>query len=194
MTRKPTSDPARRALLLDAAARLFERDGPNGTTVADIARAAGVSVGSVYLEFPGKGGILAALSERRLQGVCSAMARAGAAEAPGVPALRAALDARTAALLEGPLPPHEADVARCDCDGLQWAWDRFRSECRAALVSLLEAGVQAGALRGDAPALVDPLETAYAAFLPPGLHALPRAEVPARLAAMHRLVLEGLRR
>lgn len=45
---------AREARLLDAAARLFARFGFDKTSVEDIARAAGVSKGAVYLHWPSK--------------------------------------------------------------------------------------------------------------------------------------------
>ena len=45
---------AREARLLDAAARLFTRFGFDKTSVDDIARAAGVSKGAVYLHWPSK--------------------------------------------------------------------------------------------------------------------------------------------
>jgi len=45
---------AREARLLDAAARLFARFGFDKTSIDDIARAAGVSKGAVYLHWPSK--------------------------------------------------------------------------------------------------------------------------------------------
>ena len=48
--------------ILDAAERLLRHYGRNKTTVSDIAREAGIAVGSVYLEFETKDAIVAALS------------------------------------------------------------------------------------------------------------------------------------
>jgi AcrR family transcriptional regulator len=48
----------RRAQLVDASIRLFARQGYHPTSVRDIARAVGVSVGSVYTYFPSKEDIL----------------------------------------------------------------------------------------------------------------------------------------
>ena len=45
---------ARRALILEAARRLFATKGFHETSISDIARAAGVAVGTVYLHFPDK--------------------------------------------------------------------------------------------------------------------------------------------
>jgi AcrR family transcriptional regulator len=53
----------RRGQLLDAARRVFERDGYHATTVSDIVRTAGLSQGTFYLYFPDKKAIFAALQE-----------------------------------------------------------------------------------------------------------------------------------
>jgi AcrR family transcriptional regulator len=56
----PTSQP-RRTAILTAALRCFVRQGYTATTVEDICRASGASVGSVYHHFGGKDRIAAAL-------------------------------------------------------------------------------------------------------------------------------------
>jgi AcrR family transcriptional regulator len=57
---------ARRERLLDAAARLFARWGFAKTSVAEIAREAGISKGAVYLEFPDKEAVLQAVIHREI--------------------------------------------------------------------------------------------------------------------------------
>lgn len=52
----------RRKNILDAATRLFRHHGHAKTTMADIAREAGVAVGSVYLDVPSKEAIVEELS------------------------------------------------------------------------------------------------------------------------------------
>jgi AcrR family transcriptional regulator len=59
---------ATRALMLEAAHRLFERDGYSATTIAAIASEAGVAVKTVYLAFETKSGVLRALWNQRLRG------------------------------------------------------------------------------------------------------------------------------
>ena len=65
MTPSPTAagptSPPRRAAILAAALRCFVRRGYTATTVEDICRASGASVGSVYHHFGGKDRIAAAL-------------------------------------------------------------------------------------------------------------------------------------
>jgi AcrR family transcriptional regulator len=54
-------------VILDGAARVFAERGYAGGTTNRIARAAGVSVGSLYEYFPNKDAVLVALAERHLQ-------------------------------------------------------------------------------------------------------------------------------
>jgi AcrR family transcriptional regulator len=53
----------RRGELLEAARRVFERDGYHGTTVSAVVQAAGLSQGAFYLYFSDKKGVFAALQE-----------------------------------------------------------------------------------------------------------------------------------
>ena len=56
----------RRDAILDAAQRLLERDPEGVVSVADVADAAGLAKGTVYLYFPSKGALLLAVHERAL--------------------------------------------------------------------------------------------------------------------------------
>jgi AcrR family transcriptional regulator len=58
---------AKAAEILDAAEALLLRDGFEATTMAAIARGAGVSTNAVYWYFPGKDDVLAAVLRRRLE-------------------------------------------------------------------------------------------------------------------------------
>jgi AcrR family transcriptional regulator len=59
---------ATRLAILDAAQRLFERDGYAATTIGAIAKEAGVAVKTVYVAFENKSGLLRALWNARLRG------------------------------------------------------------------------------------------------------------------------------
>jgi len=58
---------AKAARILDTAEELLLRDGYDATTMAAIARAAGVASNAVYWYFPSKDDLLAAVLERRLE-------------------------------------------------------------------------------------------------------------------------------
>jgi AcrR family transcriptional regulator len=59
---------ATRAVILQAAQRLFERDGYAATTIAAVAAEAGVAVKTVYLAFETKSGLLRALWNQLVRG------------------------------------------------------------------------------------------------------------------------------
>src|SRR5579859_1375135 len=60
---------ATRNRVIDAARELFDSQGYQGTTIREIARKAGVSVGSVFTTFASKGEILSQVMEDRLDGL-----------------------------------------------------------------------------------------------------------------------------
>src|SRR6478752_8819506 len=67
-TRRREQAAATRREILEAAQRLFERDGYAATTMAAIAAEAGVSLKTVYLAFETKSGLLRALWHLLLRG------------------------------------------------------------------------------------------------------------------------------
>lgn len=84
MVRRTKQDAlATRAALLDAAERVFGERGVSRTSLADIARAAGVTRGAVYWHFKDKLDLFNAMMERVTLPLESELA--GAAEAPGDP-------------------------------------------------------------------------------------------------------------
>ncbi|MET8096547.1 helix-turn-helix domain-containing protein [Streptomyces sp. NPDC005236] len=87
-SRRPLRADARRNedRLLEAAAAAFARDGMNAS-VKDIARAAGVGVGTLYRRFPSKELLFAAIYRLEVQRLCEAAPRLAAARPP-VEALR----------------------------------------------------------------------------------------------------------
>lgn len=65
-TARRARDQAYRAIVLDAAERVFADHGFEATRIQDIAAAAGVSVGTIYGLFPGKTELFEAVHEARL--------------------------------------------------------------------------------------------------------------------------------
>ena len=74
--------------ILAAAVRVFARHGYHGSSMAAVAREAGIATGTTYLYFDRKQDLLVALFARHLTDYVSRCAPALAAEAPGVPRLR----------------------------------------------------------------------------------------------------------
>jgi AcrR family transcriptional regulator len=65
------------ARILDAAAERFVAAGFDATTTTEIAKRAGVSVGSLYQFFPHKESLLDALAERHIEGIDEILAAVG---------------------------------------------------------------------------------------------------------------------
>jgi AcrR family transcriptional regulator len=94
------ADAARnRRLVLDAAARLFERDGPSCVTMEAVAAEAGVGKGTVFRRFGDRAGLARAIISEREGALQEAMIRGEPPLGPGVPA-RERLIAFGAAYLE----------------------------------------------------------------------------------------------
>lgn len=85
-----------RARIVDAADRLFRERGYRGTSVEDIASAAGVGVRTIYLHFESKAAILLAYFDDWLDAFTAEFAKRPARE-PVADAVRASLDALVAA-------------------------------------------------------------------------------------------------
>ena len=187
------SDSERRAQVLRAAERLLRHYGPGKTTIGDIAREAGIGVGSVYLEFGSKDEIIAELARRRHDRVLSAMRHA--AEAGSFSSrLAAALEARVAALLDVSRDgAHGCDLVLCGAAGVKSAYGRFRAEELAFVAELLEAGARAGEFQiTTAIEAAELLQLAFARFSPPWLFEQDRREVLRLVEGMTKLVLRGL--
>ena len=93
MARRTKEDAlATRSSLLDAAERLFQQQGVSGTSLQDIAAAAGASRGAVYWHFKDKADLFNAMMERVTLPMENALEQAYAgASADPLPQLRAAI-------------------------------------------------------------------------------------------------------
>lgn len=187
----------RRGRLLDAARRLFHQYGPQKTTVGDIANAAGIGVGSVYLEFPNKDAILLALSEAGHQSVLEAVSSAWNGDGDADTRLRRALEARLEAFLAlAGNGSHGADLLHCQsCAPIQRAHAAFRDAELRLFADYVTDGVDSGQFSAR-----DPRETArallyaYHAFSPPAVFRCEPENLRRDLRAVHELVFRGLRR
>lgn len=189
------NEPARRALILEAADRLLRHYGAQKTTVSDVAREAGVGVGSVYLEFPSKDAIVEELSRSRHREVLDAMrAAAGAVKKPWSERLTRALDARLEAfyaLVDG--GTHACDLVHCVSAAVKTAQVSFHQAELALLADVLRRGAEAGELdAADPEAVAGTILRAYVGFSLPWITSRDRGETRAAQALMHALVLRGV--
>jgi AcrR family transcriptional regulator len=91
--RKRLSGEARREVILDAALEVFARRGFHGSSIDEIAQAAGVSKALIYEHFPSKRELHVSLLERHVQEIFERLAAAAATSDPGEVRLRAGVDA-----------------------------------------------------------------------------------------------------
>lgn len=151
----PDSNRERRQQILDAARRLFKHYGVGKTTVAEIARAARVGVGTVYLEFASKDAIIAELSVESHGCMLEAMRRAAWGSGSFADRLRALLDRRLERFLDIACDgQHGLDLVRCACDAAREAHARFRAAEEDLITQFLADGREAGELAVGNPRLV----------------------------------------
>jgi AcrR family transcriptional regulator len=189
------TEPARRATILEAADRLLRHYGAQKTTVSDVAREAGVGVGSVYLEFPSKEAIVEELSRSRHRDVLDAMrSAANTGRRPFPERLTRALDARLEAFYAVvDAGTHACDLVHCVSAAVKTAQVSYHHAEVALVADLLRRGAEAGELdAADPEAVAATILRAYASFSLPWIATRDRAETRAALAAMHHLVLHGL--
>lgn len=195
-----SNEPERRKLILAVAERLLRHYGPQKTTIAEIARAAEVGVGSVYLEFPSKEAIVEELSRGRHEAVLAAMRAAAAGKGGYADRIRAVFSARMRAFVrledEG---AHARDLVVCASPTVNPAVRSAHAQFKAAEVALVADLLKAGERAGDlalpaktADATARALLQAYVSFSPPYVFGCGMEPLEERLEAMHALVLTGL--
>jgi len=139
--------------ILEACARLLERDGYAALTTNHVARRAGVSIGTLYEFFPNREAIVLALARKRLERLAEEV-RAGLVEAEGRDA-GAALDL----LIRGIVRAVAADRALYRV--LLRELRGEGRETRRALGAFLELGRVAGERARDRVSLPDPPADAW---------------------------------
>ena len=162
---------ARRDRILTAACKLFHHYGAKKTTVADIAEAAEVGTGSVYLEFSSKTAIVHALSERTLERVAQAMEHELASDRPAPERLARAFTARTLAFAEiAAQGSHAAELLHCtSTPAVQKTWAAFEHRQRTLIAETIAQNPQAFSSRVvvNVELATSSLINAYAHFAPP---------------------------
>lgn len=186
---------ARKQTLLKAAERLFHLYGPQKTTIGDIARAAGVGVGTIYLEFPNKDAILLELSEAGHRSVLQAIEAAWSSPARADERLRRALRARTEAFVSlARHGVHGADLLHCkSCAPISKAHRAFRAAEEQLFAGFLMQGARDGVFSVQSPAVTArALMWSYETFSPPALFLRDERTLIRDLDLLHELVFAGL--
>jgi len=179
------ADAARnRARLLEAATRLFAERG-SGTSLEDVARAAGVGIGTLYRHFPTRDDLVAGVYQAQVEALDQRSRELAAGDDPGE-ALRGwmrgfvdfyAVKQGMVTLLRGMVDGSRAEH-----------FEQTRSTLQSAAERVLAPAVASGAVRADvsAPELLRALGGIC-------LTSDPRTTAPSSTLALVDLVYDGLR-
>ena len=145
-------DPDKPQQIIDAAVRVFARKGYWNSRVSDIARAAGIAAGTIYLYFETKEDILITVFRDKMAEFVSALWRAIAEEPDAVAKLRRLVSMHFEILER---EPELAEVVQVE---LRQGQKFFRGPATqeiaayfALIASVLEEGVASGQFRRDLP-------------------------------------------
>ncbi|MEN2978203.1 TetR family transcriptional regulator [Tistrella bauzanensis] len=152
--------------ILDAAEDVLRRFGPQKTTVVDVARALGVSHGSIYRHFPSKTALREAVARRWLHRVAAPLGQIAAGDGPALPRLRRWLDRlmalKRAKVLDDPELFAVYHALSADAGDVI---DAHVAELIDQVARILADGMVAGDIRlGEPKAMARAVLTATAAF------------------------------
>lgn len=158
---------ARKAQVLNAATECFRRQGFHGASMAQISKAAGMSVGHIYHYFENKEAIIAAIVERDLLNLLTITQRIRSASADG-DILRAMVDDIqhcTADLDNDDAPLMLEIVAEAARNpGVATIVHTADRTARERLVELIREGLQFRGVNCSEAQMEGPLEVLYAVF------------------------------
>jgi TetR/AcrR family fatty acid metabolism transcriptional regulator len=141
--------------IIDAAVRVFARNGYYNSRVSDIAREAGVASGTIYLYFKTKDEILVSLFREKMAAWVSHARTEIAAQPDAVAKIRRLVDLHFSVLENDPAL---AEVVQVELrQGHKFFRGASAHEVSAyfeLIGSILEEGQAAGAIRGDVPVKV----------------------------------------
>ncbi len=141
----------RREQILDAAQQVVLRRGPAAATMADVADAASVAKGTVYLYFASKAELLAGLRARYFERLTAVLGDPAAARPGAPPTVAARIEGLVAAFYDFALANHELHHVLFHEAGLG-EHDTF-ARVRDAVAELVASGAASGELDVPDPAL-----------------------------------------
>jgi TetR/AcrR family transcriptional repressor of nem operon len=141
----------RREQILDAAQQVLLRRGPAATTMADVAEAAALAKGTVYLYFASKAELLAGLRARYFERLSATLAEQATPEPGTQPPMATRIRELVAASYDFALANHELHHVLFHEHGLGEHGTFARA--RAAVARLVEAGAASGELDVPDPEL-----------------------------------------
>src|SRR5213595_672509 len=148
-------DPDKPQQIIDAAVRVFARNGYYNSRVSDIAREAGIASGTIYLYFKTKDDILVTLFREKMAEWVASVRREIAAEGDPVAKIRKIVALHFRVLEEN---PDLAEVVQVELrQGQKFFRGASAHEISAyfdLIASVLQEGVEAGVFRGDLPVKV----------------------------------------
>ena len=188
-----------RSLVLEAAERVFAREGYDGTRMQDVANEAGLALATVYATIPSKEEIYSAIHERRGRALLESAAGAATGATSAMDALVRGVDAYVGFLADHP------DYLRIHLKESQpWALDpKFtcaeqRRQWREGLeltVSVFRAGIAEGSIRDGDPELFAKLMiAAHQVFLAHWVEGGMKEPQPALVSRMRELVTRSFAR
>ena len=134
-----------RELLMAAALEAFTERGADDTSLEEIARRAGVGIGTLYRHFPGRTALLEAVYTDQVAALCRRAGELAASQSPG-----AALAAWMREMVEfGATKQNLTSALAADYDKDAPVFSACRDDLLAAATALLIRAQQAGAVRPD---------------------------------------------
>ena len=134
-----------RELLMAAALEAFTERGADDTSLEEIARRAGVGIGTLYRHFPGRTALLEAVYTDQVAALCQRAGELAASRSPG-----AALAAWMREMVEfGATKQNLTSALAADYDKDAPVFSACRDDLLAAATALLTRAQQAGAVRPD---------------------------------------------
>jgi len=146
---------ARREAILNAALKVFARNGLAGTRSGDIAAAAGVSQGLLYHYFPSKEALFTEIVEAALRGTAALMASALASPGSAWERLHRLCEQMLAGVVEDPEYPLvilQTFTSEAVPEEARAAYEQFAQPSFQHLVALIQEGQREGEVVDGNPA------------------------------------------